>query len=247
MTTASTERGRLRKRRRVQHRTVHAAPIPVSLSSHAPQATQTGGSAGARHPDRARFGRGQLRAVGRALQDIRRANGWSLKRLAAASRISVGAIQRIEAGEASASLLTVAVLAEALGTSMDRLVRASRSAIESTHFVHTTIPERLKNAIDVTGGLRAPRMKVHVVALTPQSSRHIDTSRSGGALFAYVIRGRLRLTAADGAVDELNAGDVVHWSIPGRMTWFNPRQRPMLALCVIDQRHDRAIVLPGGL
>lgn len=183
-----------------------------------------------------RFGRGQLRALGRALADARHARGWSLKQLAQASKVSVGAIQRIESGEASASLLTVASLAEALGTSTDRLVRASRAASETRRVVHAKIPKRLLEAFDVTGELDRPHMRAQVVTLAPRATLEVSNKR--GALFAYLIGGRLRLTSAAGAIDELAAGDAIHWSVPERMTWFNPLNRPMLALCVVDQRHE---------
>lgn len=198
------------------------------------------------------FGREELRALGRALHDTRGARGWSLKRLASASKISVGAIQRIEAGEASASLLTVAALAEALGTSMDRLVRASLAATQATSAVHVAIPRRFAGTLDVTGALDAPRMRAHVVALAPRSSRLIDTRRDGASLFAFVIGGKINLAAAAGAADQLAAGDAIHWSVPEQMTWSNPTDRPMLALCVIDLRGDAKSAqgdraTPGGL
>ena len=51
------------------------------------------------------FGRKHLRSLGRRLRQLREACSGSLQRLSAESRVSVAAIQKIEAGEASPSLI----------------------------------------------------------------------------------------------------------------------------------------------
>ncbi len=67
-----------------------------------------------------RFGRSELRAVGRRLRVHRVAKGWSLKRLSDMSGISVAAIRKVELGKSNPGLLTILALLEALDKPVDR-------------------------------------------------------------------------------------------------------------------------------
>ena len=181
------------------------------------------------------FGREHLRSVGRRLRSLREVRGWSLKRLASESSVSIAAIQKIESGESNPSLLTVLAIAEVLGESVDRLVAASRKASQFSHVVRGTSPLRPLGSIALPA-LHEPRIESRLIALAARSS--LDDIPKDGALFAYVLDGSLRLRFADGTAWQLGTGDSIHVKDELPVAWNNPLTRRSLTLCIADRRTD---------
>lgn len=64
-----------------------------------------------------------LAAMARRVRDLRRRRGWSRQLLADRSGLSVRFLARVETGEGNISILRLEALAQALGTTADRLIR----------------------------------------------------------------------------------------------------------------------------
>lgn len=182
------------------------------------------------------FGRDHLRAVGQRIRQLRETRNWSLKDLAAKSGVSVAAIQKIESGTANTSLLTVFSLCEALEESMDRLVQTSLREARITKSVHVAIPRKPASGIDLTGELADARLRARVVVLGPEESRLFTARPDSSPMFAYVMEGKVKLVFADGETVAMEAGDVMHLSLPEHMTWINAAKRSAQVLCITDTR-----------
>jgi transcriptional regulator with XRE-family HTH domain len=184
------------------------------------------------------FGREHLRALGRRLRELREARSWSLKRLAAESGISVAAIQKIEAGEASPSLLTTVAIAEVLGEPVDRLIAASRKASRAVNVARGVLPVQASGSATLEPRLAQPRMHNQLIALPGLQRLDPEDLPSSGALLAYVLEGALRLAFADGQTERLATGDAIHAAGELPVEWANPLARRSLVLCIADRRGD---------
>lgn len=191
------------------------------------------------------FGRDHLRAVGHRIRQLRETRNWSLKDLAAKSGVSVAAIQKIESGVANTSLLTVFSLSDALEEPVDRLVQASLLEARITKSVHVAIPRRPANGIDLTGELAEARLRARVVVLGPEESRTFPARPDSSPMFAYVMEGKVKLIFADGETVSMDAGDVMHLSLPEHMTWINPAKKGAQILCITDTRKYPQIAAKG--
>lgn len=60
--------------------------------------------------------------MGRRMQDLRKAKGWSQERLAEEAGLSVKAVRSVEVGGHDPTLFSVICLADALGVTLDYLV-----------------------------------------------------------------------------------------------------------------------------
>ena len=100
---------------------------------------------------RAEFGLAQLRVLGQRLRTLRRTRNLSLRKLANDSGVSVAAIQDLEAGNSSPSLLNVLSIAEVLGEPVDRLIAASMQPDNSLWHVRGKLLESAGNAEDRWG------------------------------------------------------------------------------------------------
>ena len=236
--------GAIRNRTGVVNLAAKRTAAPSQDPLHAGARSAALGSGRERRHD-AGFGRNQLRSLGQRLRRLRETRAWSLKHLAAMSGVSVAAIQKIETGAASASLLTVLALSEALGEPMDRLVRTSRRDARFTKIVHTALPRQPVATVDLTGDLADPMLKARMLTLPPRGQRAFGSDPAAGPMFAYVVAGAIELKFADGNVGRLAVGDAVHLSLPEAMSWSNPLQKKALILCINDPRQTPDAVNTG--
>ena len=184
------------------------------------------------------FGREHLRSLGRRLRELREARSWSLKRLSAESNVSVAAIQKIEAGEASPSLLTILAIAEVLGEPVDRLVAVSLKASRTVNVVRGVLPVQANGSVALEPRLAQPRMNSQLIALPGLRRLDAEDVASSGALLAYVLEGGLRVVFADGQSERLATGDSIHAAGELPVEWANPLPRRSLILCIADRRSD---------
>ena len=156
----------------------------------------------------------------------------------AESNVSIAAIQKIESGETNPSLLTVLVIADALGESVDRLIAASRKASQLTHVVRGTLQQGTLGSTALSA-LKPLSVRSRLINLGARSS--LKDVPKNGALFAYVLAGSLQLRFVDGAVEQLGMGDLIHVKDDLPIAWENPLPKASVTLCVIDKRPDSLV------
>jgi transcriptional regulator with XRE-family HTH domain len=183
-----------------------------------------------------RFEREHVRILGRRIRALREARKWSLQRLSVNSDVSIAAIQKIESGAANPSLLTVIAIIEALGESVDQLISASRNADRMVTVVRGELPARSTGEVDLSPALANRRMHCSLKVLAArQQPESVDAGKGEVPLFGYVLDGALRLSFADGDVEQLAVGDSFHASADSSAQWSNPASRRSLVLCIADR------------
>lgn len=184
------------------------------------------------------FGEAQLRALGLRLRQLREARSWSLKRLSSEANVSIAALQAIEAGGSNPGLLTIVLLAEALGEPVDRLISASRAASSTVRVVHGRVTRRTEGVQPLTAALHRPRMRSWVLSVPARRCLPKLPPGAKAPLFALVLEGRLRLDF-NGASETLYKGDAINMSAALPSVWANPGATAAHALCVADHKdHD---------
>jgi transcriptional regulator with XRE-family HTH domain len=91
--------------------------------------------------------------LGRRIRNLRDARKWSLKHLSGNCGVSIAAIQKIEAGAANPSLLTVIAIIEVLGESVDQLISASRKLDRTVNVVRGTLDLKSSGCTDLSARL----------------------------------------------------------------------------------------------
>ena len=164
---------------------------------------------------RGRFGRSELRAVGRRLRLHRVAKGWSLKRLSDVSGISVAAIRKVELGESNPGLLTILALLEALDKPVDRLIGEIVERERSIHLVRAADLERA--AADGAAADGAATVPLSAgLGKAAMAGRHVrlkageTLAMTDRPMFGYVLDGTVRVAPADGPAESCDAGDAFH-------------------------------------
>ena len=192
-----------------------------------------------------RFERRHLRSLGQRIRALREARKWSLKRLSANCGVSIAAIQKIEAGAANPSLLTVIAIIEALGESVDQLISSSRKPDRTVKVVRGTLPMRSAGNTDLSADLVQRRMDCRLVALSSRQHIDADDRPAAGPLFGYVLDGGLRLSFEDGASQQLATGDSFHITAETAVEWSNPLSRRSLILCIADSGKNGSLPRSG--
>lgn len=132
------------------------------------------------------FSTADLDALGRVIRLLRERAGLSQRQLATLAGIGLKTLSLAESGRTSPSLLTAHKIAQALGTTVERLVEDARTRAPGAVFT----PQK-DGAADLTEGLAEPRMTARLVPL--DESLALGTSDT----FAFVLSGRVRLVEGD--------------------------------------------------
>lgn len=184
------------------------------------------------HDHGARFGRDDLRLLGRHLRDRRSGAGLTLRRLSEASGVSVAAIRALEAGQSNPGLPTVIAVVEALGTTIDRAIAAVRAA--RGRAVVTRGGGGGRRAL--SDGLADPVLRAEALALAVKTMGPAPAEAAHHATLCMVVQGALTVTTAEGARVRLDAGDTYH-AEPGFVQgWANAGTRPVRVISVADTR-----------
>src|SRR5262249_24058093 len=138
---------------------------------------------------RAEFGLAQLRVLGQRLRTLRRTRNLSLRKLANDSGVSVAAIQDLEAGNSSPSLLIVLSVAEVLGEPVDRLIAASMQLDNSVWRIRGRLHERTGKRHRLLGQLSEPRMHGAILSIAAKSKLKETEQPTLLPMFAYVLEG----------------------------------------------------------
>lgn len=159
---------------------------------------------------RGRFGRSELKAVGRRLRLHRVAKGWSLRRLSEVSGVSVAAIRKVELGESNPGLLTILALLEALDKPVDRLIGEIAERERSIHLVRAGDCGRAAGGaktVPLSAGLGRAAMAGRHVRLEAGETL---SAAGGRPMFGYVLDGTVRVDPVEGAVETCGEGDAFH-------------------------------------
>ena len=183
------------------------------------------------------FGQREFQALGQEVRGLRESRGWSLKRTASESGVSVAAIQNIEGGSANPSLVTVLRLAEVFGQPLDQLVSASREAAKVVKIIHGEFPRAAEGIVGLSGALANPSMAAQVVSIP--ANGEIDDLPLKPPFFAYLLEGSVVITFDDGQIERLQPQDAMHVfdRFPNRLT--NPLARRSVLLCLSDLRSQQ--------
>jgi transcriptional regulator with XRE-family HTH domain len=183
------------------------------------------------HDDGARFGRDDLRLLGRHLRDRRSGAGLTLRRLSEASGVSVAAIRALEAGQSNPGLPTVIAVVEALGTTIDRAIAAVRAARGRAVVTRGGGGRRA-----LSDGLADPVLRAEALALALKTMGPAPAEAAQHATLCMVVQGALTVTTARGDRVRLDAGDTYH-AEPGFVQgWANAGTRPVRVISVADTR-----------
>jgi hypothetical protein len=155
--------------------------------------------------------------------------------LSANSEISVAAIQKIEAGSANPSLLSVIAIIEALGEPVDQVISASRETRIPVKVVRGEFPARANGVVDLTPALADRRMHCSLHTLGARQKIDGEEVSRDAPVFGYVLDGELRLSFRDGRVEHLAVGDSFHAAANNSAEWRNPLARKSLVLCIADR------------
>jgi transcriptional regulator with XRE-family HTH domain len=181
---------------------------------------------------RAEFGLAQLRVLGQRLRTLRRTRNLSLRRLAIESGVSVAAIQDLEAGNSSPSLLNVLSIAEVLGEPVDRLIAASMQPDNAVRLVQGGLPATPGKRNTPLGLLSEPRMRGAILSIAARSRLTEADRPTTVPMFAYVLDGTVDLIFGAGRKERLAASDAVHIAREAPAAWSNPFTRRAIILCV---------------
>jgi transcriptional regulator with XRE-family HTH domain len=181
---------------------------------------------------KAEFGLAQLRVLGQRLRTLRRTRNLSLRKLASDSGVSVAAIQDLEAGNSSPSLLNVLSIAEVLGEPVDRLIAASMQPDDALRLVQGTLPDRSGKRGGSLGVLSEPRMRGAILSIASRSKLKDAERPTAVPMFAYVLDGTVDLMFGTDRRERLAANDAVHIAREAPTAWSNPSARRAVILCV---------------
>jgi len=156
------------------------------------------------HADR--FGAKNMQTLGRRLRVLREARQWSLKRLGAASGVSVTAIRNIELGQSNPSLVTIMLLVDCLGVSIDQLIAEARSSEIQIKVTRGTRSQGA-TAQNITGDLAASEILGTIRSMSEDATRPVDLGSR--AVFGYVLEGAVQIADKTGVM-QCSSGDAFH-------------------------------------
>jgi transcriptional regulator with XRE-family HTH domain len=183
-------------------------------------------------------------AFGERIRHLRKARGKSLKDLCANAGLSISFVSQIERGLSSASVRTLARLADALEVSIGELFGPADDHADGDQRIvarrveHRTLDMRSTGAEKrwLTPFERVPRLDLYMITLEPGGSSGDEPYSHEGEEAGYVLEGGLELIV-DGRRHVLGEGDTFRFasgrphrfinagSRPARVLWINYRDR----------------------
>jgi len=154
-----------------------------------------------------RFGIENMKALGRRLRALREARQWSLKRLSSACGVSVSAIQNIERGQSNPSLMTIMLLVDCLGISIDQLIADAQAAEVQINVTRKDDIDQTSGNGTLDGDLSTPAMRGWIREISSISPP--EGIRDGEAVFGYLIHGALQIGNTED-VPPCSVGDAFH-------------------------------------
>lgn len=172
--------------------------------------------------------------LGRRLRELRLRRGLSLRQLGVATGFSASFLSGVERGTSWPSISSLAVLAEALGSTLAALFLPPSSAMPVVR-----VSERQSFRLDgspveyvrLAAPIQGRSMEPIIATLPPWfEPREVDLSHRGEE-FAMVLSGRMGISVA-GQPYELAAGDSIHFKSEVPHLWSNRHPEPAVVLWV---------------
>lgn len=178
--------------------------------------------------------------LARRIRHLRKARGHSLKDLSEAAGLSISFVSQLERGLSSASVRTLARLADALDVGIGELFGGDGDGedgrIVARSAEHRTLDMRSTGAVKrwLTPFDRDPRLDLYLITLAPGGSSGGEDYAHEGEEAGLVLEGGLELTV-DGKRHVLGEGDTFRFasgrphrfsnagSRPARILWVNAR------------------------
>ncbi len=192
-----------------------------------------------------RFGKTDLRRVGKVLRDQRMALGLSMRGLSERSGVSIAAIRALEAGQSNPSLGTVVPVVEALDLKLDRVISAARAAQDRVAITRAGSGEASLSRGLVDAVLSARLMSLPVESMRPtppDASRHpsLGVVVSGSVIVSVDADTERDGTPRAGQRIRLESGDNYH-ARPGVVkSLANAANADARVLMVLDIRSGPA-------
>ena len=178
------------------------------------------------------FGPEQLRLLGQRLRALRQTRNLSLRKLAGDSGVSITAIQDLEAGISSPSLVNVLSIAEILGEPVDRLIAACMEPSNPVQILRGKMPGSSAKTAASVGLLHQPRMRTVILIVPPRGKLSEDATPTETPMFAYVLEGTVELDFGGGRQERLAKNDAIHIEQERPTLWCNSSSRRATILCV---------------
>lgn len=162
--------------------------------------------------------------VGTNLKRLRKANGYSLERLAELSRVSRAMLGQIETGRSIPTISVLWKIADALGVPVTGLVATDASTpLVVTRKAQMPLVSssegrfERRNLLPVTRNRQTELYEVHIA---PAHTEQLELLPDGGAHHLVVMRGSLFLSAGSDLTEALSEGDAatVDASVPARIS-----------------------------
>ncbi len=163
--------------------------------------------------------------VGRKIRERRKELKLTLQELAGRTTLSVGFLSQVERNQATPSLSSVINITQALGLSVNDLVRAPAGAGNVTR---ASEREDFHVAgLDVTYARLSASFEDHrfnAVEVILPAGYEAESLIHDGEEFIYVLEGEISMSL-DGVEHHLGPGDTLHFPSSIRHRWHNPTGR----------------------
>lgn len=170
--------------------------------------------------------------IGIVLRQLREARGYTLKELAARSKLSIGFISQVERGQTDPSLASLKKLSTALNVKISELFAYE----EPPH----TLIRKGEGALMFIHGVKCELLCYSGEKTMEPMIKYIDPhSKSGcveghpGEEFVWIKSGSLRLSVGEDVFD-LNEGDSIFFDASQDHGWNNPTKDCCEALWIIS-------------
>jgi transcriptional regulator with XRE-family HTH domain len=174
-----------------------------------------------------------LEDIGKKVQQLREANGWSLQELARRTGLSASFLSQLERGRCSVSITTLDRVATELGVTIGFFfpqVKNGRNRTTAAERVVIQASGSLLSYEKLSGDFPGRIMEAFLITMQPGEMQ--DTPyRHEGEEFGFILEGTLTM-AIDNETVELHPGDSVHFQSTQPHTWENRGDRPVRAVWV---------------
>jgi transcriptional regulator with XRE-family HTH domain len=184
-------------------------------------------------------------ALGERIRHLRKARGKSLKELSTDTGLSISFVSQIERGLSSASVRTLARLADALEVGIGELFGPADDEADASHRIVARPAEHKRLEMPRTGAEKrwitpfeqTPRLDLYLISLEPGGSSGDDAYVHDGEEAGMILEGGMELIV-DGRRHVLGEGDTFRFSShrphrflnagsrPARILWVNYRNLP---------------------
>jgi transcriptional regulator with XRE-family HTH domain len=177
-------------------------------------------------------------ALGRIVHDLRSSKGFTLVELAKATGLSPSFISQLERGLTRASLHSLAVLADALGSSAAAILSGTaQTEPDTVSFMAATDAPTLANPPGTGHALVLGKRALQPLLLVGGSREFSDDYLvHAGDEFIYVLAGRIQFELAGEGTYDLARGDSLYYGPGIKHRWRQLGVRECRFITVLSER-----------